>query len=113
MQAVTGLDGPRNRGHRGPEAIVEVAPEDGPPFVIQALDLPSVDGPVGRRVALGRQAAERTFPGAGVPEVEVEEDAVGVEGKQRTWHGDDCTDGRCATLSPVRRRPLIPDAAPL
>ena len=63
-----------------------MAPEVRAALVVEPLDVPAVDRPVGERVALERGAAERALPGAGVAEVEIEEDAVGVEGDQGAGH---------------------------
>ena len=77
---------PCDRRHRRPELLVEVAPEVQAPLLVEPLDLPAVDRPVGERVALDRPTAERPRPGAGVAQVEIEQDAVGVEGDQRARH---------------------------
>src|SRR6478609_6465136 len=78
-------------------------------LLVEPLDLPTVDRPVGERVALGRRAAERPRPGAGVAEMEVEKDAVGVESNQRARHGGTLAKARgrrCPAKD--RREPLKP-----
>ena len=62
VQAVAGFDGARDRRHRGPELLVEVTPEVGPPLFVEPLDIPAVHRPVGERVALGGRGAERAGP---------------------------------------------------
>jgi hypothetical protein len=79
--------GPRSPAPR-PELGVEVAPEVGRALFVEPLDVPAVHRPVGERVALGGGGAEGARPGAGVAEVEVEEDAVGVEGDHRAAMGE-------------------------
>ena len=98
VEAVAGVEGAFDGRNRRPELLVEVAPEMEAPLFVEPLHLPAVDRPVGERIALGRPAAEGPRPGAGVAEVEVEEDAVGVESDQGARHGGTLAkpkDGRC------------------
>ena len=59
VQAMAGLDRAVDRRHRRPELLVEVAAEVGPPLLVEPLDLPAVDRPIGERVALGRAQRRR------------------------------------------------------
>ena len=49
-------------------------------------NIPAVDRPVGLRIALLRVLAERTLPRRRVGEVEVEQDAIGIECDNGTGH---------------------------
>ena len=68
-------------GTEDQNSLVEVTSEVGPPGLVEAFDVPAIHRPVGQRVALGRVRAEGPLPGTGVAAVEVEQDAVGVEGQ--------------------------------
>ena len=86
VEALAGVDGAFDRRHRGPELVVEVPPEVRTAGFVEPSYFPAVDRPVGQRVALARRLAEGALPGAGVAEMKVKQDAVGVEGDEVTGH---------------------------
>src|SRR5206468_7632524 len=86
VKAVASVEGAFDRRDGRPELLVEMAAEVEPPLLVEPLDLPAVDRPVGERVALSWQGAEGARPRPGVAEVKVEKDAVGVQGDQGTGH---------------------------